>query len=145
MKLSDEALAELCSRSLWAAEHGYELALADDYVALLSEEVGSDDVPGGVQPGSAAHVAALAADAHALRKSGGGKKKSKARKQEEEAPPAAKQPELPVVKVEPVVEDKAPEADKTPEEPKADKAEEEDEPKAEKPAAGKGGKGKAKA
>lgn len=123
MKLSDTALADLCARSLWAAEQGYEIALASLYLSLLIEEVGSEAPPVGVAVGSTAHLAVLAADAYAIRQ--GKMEKKKAAKPVKEAAPPVAPPA-----------DEAPPAEKTEEAPAEETAvEKTDEPAAEEVAA----------
>jgi colicin import membrane protein len=132
-QLSDVELQEFKDRALQAATYGYEIALADDYMAALASESGQEVVPEGATKGSAAHLLSLAEEVLALRASGG-KDPSKAQKEAALREAALKEAEEAIKaakaegKLEPKVE--APEKEAAPEPAKveAPKAEETAEP-----------------
>lgn len=72
--MTDTDLAEFRTRCLMASQRGWLVARADEYMAVLAEEAGAVEPPNGAAEGSAAHLAALASEALAVR--AGGKKKS---------------------------------------------------------------------
>lgn len=119
-ELSNADLQDFRDRCLQAATYGYEIGLADLYVATLAVEVGQEIVPEGLAKGSAAHLLDLANQALELRASGGKKPKKAAKATE------------PVKEPEPKVETpKDPEPAKEPE-PKVEETK--DDPKDETPA-----------
>lgn len=100
MKLDNAELAALHARATWASQGGFQLALAEVYVAALLEELGSDETSG-VSVGSAAHIAELAKAALALRASGGKPKaevkaKPEAKKAAEVKPAPVEEPKAEV-------------------------------------------------
>lgn len=103
MELSDSDLVAFRSRCLMAAERGYTIARAEEYMEAMEAEVGGMIAPpDGAEVASAAHLAMLAEAVMAARE--GGPKKIK-----KDPKPAVKTPEP---KVEPV---KVPEPVKAPE------------------------------
>lgn len=90
--MSDADLVDFRNRCVMAAQRGYLVARADEYLEALEAEAGSVEPPAGTEPGSAAHLSEMASAALEARAGGGGKKKHKRHeppKPEKSAPKAA--------------------------------------------------------
>lgn len=70
MGLSDAELVSFCMRTARASQQGYSVARADQYMEMLEAEVGTVDLPDGVEEGSAAHLHVMASAAMKARASG---------------------------------------------------------------------------